>query len=78
MKTFQRFKIGDVVSRMGDDEQVIISVNDIGDMIEVKCIKPNTVFNKGDIEHNCADSYDFIRESNADLTGNQKPGKEVE
>jgi hypothetical protein len=63
MKTWEQFEIGDVVSRLGDDEHVIIGKNDIGDMIEVRCIKPdhNAVFAVGDTECNVAESYEYVR-----------------
>jgi hypothetical protein len=59
MKTGREFRVGDVVSRMGDDEQVIVSINDLGDMLDLRCIKGNAVFSVGDTECNCACVYDF-------------------
>jgi len=65
MKTWQQFEVGDVVSRMGDDEQVIVGINDLGDMLDLRCIKSNDVFSVGDTECNCADMYEYIRSPNA-------------
>ena len=66
MKTWQEFLVGDVVSRLGDDEQVIVGKNDIGDMLELRCIRSdhNGVFQIGDTECNCADVYEYIRSPN--------------
>ena len=64
MKTWQEFEVGDVVSRMGDDEQVIVGINDFGDMLDLRCIKSNDVFGVGDTECNCADVYEYIRSPN--------------
>jgi hypothetical protein len=37
--TGTKFEIGDIVTRGGDDRQKIIDIGDVGDMIEVECIK---------------------------------------
>ena len=37
--TGTKFEIGDVVTRGGDDRQKIIDIGDVGDMIEVECVK---------------------------------------
>jgi len=68
MKTWEQFEVGDVVSRMGDDEQVIVGINDLGDMLELRCVKANDVFSIGDTECNCADVYEHIRSPNKEVT----------
>ena len=75
MKTWQEFAVGDVVSRLGDDEQVIVGINDLGDMLELRCIKSdhNEVFKVGDTECNCADVYEYIRSPNAGSDASASP-----
>ena len=59
------FKINDVVTRMGDDKQVVIGIGDIGDMIEVKCIQSDhsRVFSIGDTECNLERRYELVKEA---------------
>jgi len=59
-----RFKLNDVVTRMGDDEQVVIGVGDLGDMIEVRCTKPDHmgVFQIGYTECNLERRYELVKE----------------
>lgn len=62
------FEVGDVVSRMGDDEQEIVGRNDLGDLIEVRCIKPDAhgVFKTGDTEWNIPWRYELRRREKED------------
>ncbi len=73
MKTWKQFVVGDIVSRHGDDEQEIIGKNDFGDMIEVRCIKPdhNDVFVVGNTESNVAWRYEFVRTSSGICVKNE-------
>ena len=63
MKTCEQFAEGDVVSRLGDDEQVIIFIGDFRDLIQVQCIKAdnNNIFAVGDTEFNLARRYEYVR-----------------
>ena len=36
---WRTFNVGDIVSRIGTDEQEIIGINHAGDLIDIKCIK---------------------------------------
>lgn len=59
------FKIGDIVSRLGTDEQEVVDVNEFGDLVEVCCIKaPHDDFCAvGDKEWNLPSRYEFLRSS---------------
>lgn len=55
------FKIGDVVSRCGRDEQLVYGAdNDYGNVIDVIVIgNPNSYEKLGDVENNMAERYTF-------------------
>lgn len=62
------FVVGDIVSRMGADEQEVIGVNWAGDLIEVRCIKAPAAYDDaepwckvGDVESNLARRYELVR-----------------
>lgn len=62
------FIVGDIVTRMGADEQEVIAVNWAGDMIDVRCIKAPepwedgvTWCKVGDVESNLARRYELVR-----------------
>lgn len=56
-----RLKVGDLVSRLGRDLQVVESINEVGDLIDVRCVvSDGTVFEVGDRECNLACDYDLI------------------
>ncbi len=55
----EEFKLYDIVSRCGDDEQIVIAV-ELG-IIECLCIKANGTYRIGQIERNLPRRYDFIR-----------------
>ncbi len=58
-----RLKVGDIVTRIGTDEQEILEINEGGDLILVKCIKaPHDGFCKvGDTESNVPWRYRLVR-----------------
>ena len=60
---WKTFKVGDIVTRIGTDEQEIIDINPSGDLITVKCIKrPHDDFCEvGEIESNIPWRYEFVR-----------------
>jgi hypothetical protein len=60
------FLVGDIVSRIGTDEQEVLEVNESGDLILVRCVKaPHDGFcSVGDEEWNVPWRYEFIRNGN--------------
>lgn len=56
------FNIGDIVSRISDDNHEVIGVNAVGDLIHVKCIKPDSAgcFKIGDEEVNLTRRYTLV------------------
>lgn len=61
------FKIGDIVSRINEDEHQVLAVNQAGDMIHVECIKPDAggCFKVGDSEWNLTRRYELVRSVSA-------------
>lgn len=61
------FKIGDIVSRINEDEHEVLAVNQAGDMIHVECIKPDSgeCFKVGDSEWNLTRRYELVRSVSA-------------
>jgi len=59
------FSVGDVVSRISDDEHVVCSVNQSGDLMLVRCIKPDCsgCFAVGDEEWNLPRRYTIVETS---------------
>lgn len=53
------FKKYDIVSRMGKDEQIVISLD--GMCMRLVCIKSGGCYKVGDTEYNLQRRYDFIR-----------------
>jgi len=67
----QAFAVGDIVTRDGDDEQVITSIDFDWGMLEVLCIKPADWIGFGEDEGNLIRRYQFVRsaaEQNVHLT----------
>ena len=60
-------KIGDIVSRINEDEHEVLAVNQAGDMIYVECIKPDSggCFKVGDSEWNLTRRYELVRSVSA-------------
>ena len=60
---WRTFNVGDIVSRIGTDEQKIVGINHAGDLIDIKCIKaPHNNFCKiGDVESNVPWRYTLVR-----------------
>ena len=61
----RNFKVGDIVSRNGDDEQVILSIDSEWFMMDVKCIKSGAWNKAGDIEPNLVHRYRLVRSNKA-------------
>ena len=63
IEEWRTFNVGDIVSRIGTDEQEIVGINHAGDLIDVKCIKaPHDNFcNVGDVESNIPWRYTLVR-----------------
>ncbi len=59
------FKIGDIVTRNGTDEHLIMDINEPGDLIHVQCLSadPGGIYQVGDEEWNIPTRYDFVRSS---------------
>lgn len=62
------FVVGDIVTRMGADEQEVIGVNWAGDLIDVRCIKAPPSYDDaepwckvGDVESNLSRRYALVR-----------------
>ena len=63
------WKVGDIVTRDGNDEHEIISLNDPRDLITVRCIKEPPIYEGsdepwtrlGDEEDNLTRRYNFVR-----------------
>jgi len=53
------FKVYDIVSRMGEDEQIVTEVDDI--CMTVVCIKAGGCFRIGEDEYNLQRRYDLVR-----------------
>ena len=58
-----QFKVGDVVSRDGTDEQEVIEVDHEWGLITIKCIKEpiNRWIKIGETEYNLPDRYALVR-----------------
>lgn len=69
MDAWQTFKIGDIVSRIGTDEQEIIDIGPFGDTFTVKCIKaPHDGFcSVGDCESNIPRRYELVRRKQSQM-----------
>lgn len=59
----QAFMVGDIVTRVGDDEQVITNIDFDWGMLEVLCIKPADWIGFGESESNLIRRYEFVRSS---------------
>lgn len=59
----QAFTVGDIVTRAGDDEQVITSIDFDWDTLEVLCIKPTSWIGFGESESNLIRRYQFVRDA---------------
>jgi len=57
----QAFTVGDIVTRAGDDEQVITSIDFDWSTLEVLCIKPASWIGFGESESNLIRRYQFVR-----------------
>lgn len=57
------FQVGDIVSRTGSDEHVVLETNVLGDLILVECIKADKlgIYKLGEKEDNCTRRYDLVR-----------------
>ncbi len=67
----QAFAVGDIVTRAGDDEQVITNIDFEWGTLEVLCIKPASWIGFGEDERNLIRRYQFVRsaaEQSAHLT----------
>ena len=57
----QAFAVGDIVTRAGDDEQIITSIDFDWGTLEVLCIKPADWIGFGESESNLIRRYEFVR-----------------
>lgn len=55
------FRLYDIVSRMGQDEQIVTKIYDGGDLMDFVCIKAGGCFRIGDKEFNIPRRYEFVR-----------------
>lgn len=61
--TIGLWRPGDIVTRDGTDEHLIVSINAAGDLIEVECVvAPSEPWTRvGEREHNLARRYTWLR-----------------
>ena len=57
----QAFQVGDIVTRSGDDEQVILSIDSDWFTMEILCIKAGAFMPFGESESNLIRRYEFVR-----------------
>jgi len=59
----EQWRVGDIVTRYGDDEHEIISITDDHYLLDVKCIVPpgSGWIAEGEVEGNLARRYSFVR-----------------
>ncbi len=57
----QAFAVGDIVTRSGNDEQVITSIDFDWGTLDVLCIKPAYWIGFGESEGNLIRRYEFVR-----------------
>ena len=57
----RNFKVGDIVTRSGDDEQIILSIDSEHFMMDVECTKPSWWIKVGDTEPNLVRRYRLVR-----------------
>lgn len=56
----REFQVYDIVSRMGEDEQIVTTIDD--DLcMTVMCIKAGGCFDVGEVEYNLQRRYEFLR-----------------
>lgn len=53
------FRLHDVVTRMGEDEQIITGIDDL--CLSVVCIKAGGIYRIGEKEDNLIRRYNFVR-----------------
>lgn len=58
-----KFQVGDIVSRISDDQHIVFGVNPPGDLIGVRCIKPDSggCFHVDFEEWNITSRYTLVR-----------------
>ena len=60
----RNFKVGDIVTRRGDDKQIILSIDSEWFMMDVKCIKSGRFNKAGETEPNLVRRYRLVQSKN--------------